>query len=45
MYLQELNGLEEKYKSEKKGVEEKLKTLRKDYSLQKGKFDLDIKTT
>ena len=39
MYLQELNGLEEKYKSEKKGVEEKLKTLRKDYSLQKGKFD------
>ena len=39
MYLKELNGLEEKYKSEKKGVEEKLKTLRKDYSLQKGKFD------
>jgi hypothetical protein len=39
MYLKELNGLEEKYKSEKKGVEEKLKTLRKDYSLQKVKFD------
>lgn len=39
MYLNELNGLEEKYKSEKKGFEEKLKTLRKEYSLQKGKFD------